>query len=327
MRASLGRLALRTSRPSPRRPLHAAAPSCRNRILFEADELRTTDSGVTRVTLGAADSRARHVTEVLRAEADQRLRVGVVDGVRASALLSTSSTDDGWELSWTHADEAPRLPAPAVDVLLALPRPKVARRLWAQLAALGVGAVFVTPAARVEKSYFASEHAEAKAVRSELLRGLEQAGDTRLPPVFLSRRFPPVADAAAGRRGWASADGAAFGEWLVGSAAELPPPAELLLLAHPAAGSSVSAALLREPGLHADGTARRVLVAVGPEGGWTQHELAVLQGSSGREATPDGEPLRPGARCVLVNLGARTLTTETACVALLAAVKEATGAW
>jgi 16S rRNA (uracil1498-N3)-methyltransferase len=324
MRASLlGRLAQRTARPSPRRPLHAAAPTCRNRILVETAELRTDSTGATRVVLVAGDPRARHVTDVLRAEPGQRIRVGVVDGVRASAVL-THGGDGAWLLDWSAADEAPRLTAAAVDVLLALPRPKVARRLWAPLAALGVGAVFITPAARVEKAYFASEHAEAAAVRAELLRGLEQAGDTRLPPVFLARRFPQVADAAAGRRSWAAAD--AFGEWLVGSAASLPPPASVLLLAHPGAGMSVTAALREEPG-SADGTPRRILVAVGPEGGWTPHELAVLQGSSGRDATPDGEPLRPGARCQLVSMGARTLTTETACVALLAAVKEATDTW
>ena len=72
---------------------------------------------------------------------------------------------------------------------------------------------------------------------------------------------------------------------------------------------------------------RRILVAVGPEGGWTPHELEVLEGMSGRETTPDGQQLLPGARCQLVNLGSRTLTTETACIALLAAVKEATGDW
>ena len=158
-------------------------------------------------------------------------------------------------------------------------------------------------------------------MRAELLRGLEQAGDTRLPPVFLARRFPQVADAAAGRRSWAASD--AFGEWLVGSAAVLPPPASVLLLAHPGAGLSVSAALAAPGG----SVPRRILVAIGPEGGWTPHELEVLQGSSGRATTPDGEPLLPGACCQLVNLGSRTLTTETACIALLAAVKEATGDW
>jgi len=120
--AVVRRLCLRLQRPPTRRLLHAAAPSCRNRILVEADELRTDSSGGTRVKLSASDARARHVTEVLRAEPGQRIRVGVVDGVRASALLASGAGVDGsWTLDWSAADEAPRLPAPAVDVLLALP--------------------------------------------------------------------------------------------------------------------------------------------------------------------------------------------------------------
>ena len=40
-----------------------------------------------------------------------------------------------------------RTPArPPVDLLLALPRPKVLRRLWAQLAAIGVGRIILTNA-------------------------------------------------------------------------------------------------------------------------------------------------------------------------------------
>jgi 16S rRNA U1498 N3-methylase RsmE len=45
-------------------------------------------------------------------------------------------------------------PRPRVDVLLALPRPKVMRRLWAQLAALGVAQIILTNAERVERHYF-----------------------------------------------------------------------------------------------------------------------------------------------------------------------------
>ena len=120
--AVVRRLCVSLRRPPQRRPLHAAAPSCRNRILVEADELRTDSNGGTRVVLGASDARARHVSEVLRAEPGQRIRIGVVDGVRATALLTPGAGVDGsWTLDWSAADEAPRLPAPAVDVLLALP--------------------------------------------------------------------------------------------------------------------------------------------------------------------------------------------------------------
>ncbi len=78
---------------------------------------------------------------------------------------------------------------PAVDVLLALPRPKVLRRLWAQLAALGVGRIMLTNASRVERNYFDTHVLEAATYRPLLIEGLQQARDTRLPVVSVHRRF------------------------------------------------------------------------------------------------------------------------------------------
>jgi len=44
-------------------------------------------------------------------------------------------------------------PRPSIDLLLAMPRPKVLKRLWAQFAALGVGRIFITtPAFRKSPS-------------------------------------------------------------------------------------------------------------------------------------------------------------------------------
>ena len=51
------------------------------------------------------------------------------------------------------------------DLLLAVPRPKVMRRLWAPLAAIGVGQVILTNAEKVERDYFGSH-----ALRDEMNR-------------------------------------------------------------------------------------------------------------------------------------------------------------
>lgn len=55
------------------------------------------------------------------------------------------------------------LPAtPHVDLLLAMPRPKVMMRLWSVLAQLGLRRVVLCNAWRVEKSYFSSQATEPK---------------------------------------------------------------------------------------------------------------------------------------------------------------------
>lgn len=93
-------------------------------------------------------------------------------------------TEGRVRLSWNTWQE-PLAPAP-ITLLLAMPRPKVLRRLWATLAELGVAEVIVTHAAKVEKGYGNSKALQTTAILSELRTGLEQAGETVLPNVLYS---------------------------------------------------------------------------------------------------------------------------------------------
>jgi RsmE family RNA methyltransferase len=236
-----------------------------NLLLLDADQLRGS-----RAVLSA--DQARHVRDVLRVVPGQELRVGILDGPRG--LGRVVRVEDSVELECTFEPEPP--PVPDVDLLLALPRPKVMRRLWAQLAALGVGRIVLTNAARVERNYFDTHVLDPAFYRPLLIEGLQQAQDTHLPRVSIHRRFRPLVE---------------------DELDSLCPPGARLV-AHPS-GEAAPVAGAWPPG------ATGVLLAVGPEGGWDDFELRLL-GDRG---------FRP------VSLGARTLRTDTACVALLAALR------
>src|SRR5205085_8698513 len=75
--------------------------------------------------------------------------------------------------------------------------------------------------------------------------------------------------------------------------------APVRLVAHPEATATVRAAI--------GGRGDRVLLAVGPEGGWNAFELRVLEARGFQR----------------VSMGNRTLRSDTACVALLAVLHEA----
>ena len=90
-------------------------------------------------------------------------------------------------------DRPPPAPAP-VRLLLALPRPKALRRVLQGVAAIGVKHVVLLNSWRVEKSYWASPALAPAALREQLVLGLEQGGDTRLPRVELRRRFKPFVE-------------------------------------------------------------------------------------------------------------------------------------
>jgi RsmE family RNA methyltransferase len=221
--------------------------------------------------------RARHLTAVLHVVPGQLVRLGQLDGPHGvGTVTAVDGADVLLECQWEEAVP----PRPQVDLLLALPRPKVLRRLWSQIAALGVGHVILTNAARVERHYFDAHVLEPATYHPLLVEGLQQARDTRLPVVSVHRRFRPLVEDdlatlfPAGRR----------------------------LVGHPGETRSTGHAL--------DGdAASRVLLAVGPEGGWSEFELDLLA--------------RHGFS--RVGMGARPLRSDTATIALLSLVHD--GLW
>ena len=198
-----------------------------------------------------------------------------------------------------------RAEVPRVDVLLATPRPKVLRRLWAPLASLGVGRVVLTNANKVERYYFDSKALDPETIRGEILRGLEQAGDYAVPQIGVAKRLPPVIDRLAGVLGDDELETNGF-EWLLNGDAGWDRKPDVLLLAHPEKSPTSMADALAG----ADSNSR-VVIAVGPEGGWTPYELELFEKAGFKR----------------VGLGSRTFTTDVACISLVSAVRERLQSW
>ena len=238
-----------------------------NLVLLDADEVDS--AGGVRLT----GRRARHLTQILAVSPGDKVRVGILDGPVGRGEVVVVD-DEGVILRCTFG-ETPA--APSVDLLLALPRPKVLRRLWAQIAAIGVGRVVLTNAERVERNYFDTHLLDPRTYRPLLVEGLEQARDTRMPVVSVHKQFRVLIEDDL--------------DALVGDVQRL--------VADPSGQSSVADARRVEP-------ESRVLIAIGPEGGWNRFELDLL-GQHG---------------FVGVSMGPRTLRVDTACIALLALVHE-----
>jgi RsmE family RNA methyltransferase len=208
-----------------------------NLLLLQPSELR--DDGTARLT----GRRAAHVSDVLRAGPGDRVQAGVVGGRMGEAEILVASAA---EIVLRPAlDRDPPPPSP-VSLLLALPRPKILRKVLQAAASMGVKRVVLVGSWRVEKSYFASPALSPEALRGELLLGLEQGRDTRVPEVTVRRFFKPFVE----------------------DELEAVFPERARLLAHPA----------RAPPLEALAPAgERAAVAVGPEGGFTPYEAEELR--------------------------------------------------
>jgi len=212
-----------------------------NLVLLDAHEL-TGDRDVAVVR----GPRARHIHAVHRAAVGDTLRVGLVDGLVGEGVVTAIAPD---EVSLRVRLFEPPPGGAGVDLLLALPRPKMLRRLLAAIASMGIKRIVLVNSARVEKSYFDSPLLLPAAIDEALRLGLAQARDTVLPEVRFERRFRPFVEDQL-EACW--------------------PDSAQRLLAHPVAAGGL-ADVWRSPGSHA------TVIAIGPEGGWVPFEVDLLE--------------------------------------------------
>ena len=252
-----------------------------NRILFEKDEI--VDGRAM-----FSDERAEHVLNVLHGAVGQTLKTGELDGLIGTSVITEirdlheraeGSVQRGSGLlagtvvvECVHTETAEE---PWFDLVLAPPRPRVLKRLLPQLTALGVGKIVLVGAEKVEKSFWGAQLLKPEVYRPLLVDGLMQCGASRVPTIRCERNFRRYAETQ-------MADEFAGCEKIV---------------AHPATSECKMESVKCKMG-----EGGRYVFAIGPEGGWTEEEVALIESKG----------------FVRRSLGRRILRTDTATTALIA---------
>ncbi|MBX7079160.1 MAG: 16S rRNA (uracil(1498)-N(3))-methyltransferase [Nannocystaceae bacterium] len=216
-----------------------------------------------RATIGA--EAVAHVRTVLGKGVGDSVRVGVLGGTLGEATIEAHEGEH-MRLRCTLGQPPP--PKRPFELVLALPRPPVLRRVLQHATTMGVARIVLCNAARVEKSYWSSPALAPGAIFAQLRLGLEQARDTIAPAVELRPRLRPFVEDELARRG------------------------DAVRLLADGSGATTMPCDLTQP----------AIVAIGPEGGWVEFELALLA----------------AAGFTAVTLGPRALRVEAAVVAALA---------
>ena len=206
-----------------------------NLLLFSgADKSSVNEIRVT-------DRRLQHLIEIHKARVGDTVRVGEIGGqIGAGEILSM---DDQAVVLAVNLTAAPPEKLPIV-LVLALPRPKMLRRILRTVAEFGVPELHLINSYRVEKSYWQSPVLQEDTVRDYLIQGLEQSRDTILPTVHRHSRFKPFVEDI-------------FPQMVAGKAALLAHPGD-----HPPAPHTIN-----HPGL----------LVIGPEGGFIPYEVEKFQ--------------------------------------------------
>jgi len=185
--------------------------------------------------------RLEHLKTVLKAGTGHRIPVGRVDGLIGHGEV-LSLTDTEAELQVTLNQQPP--PALPLTLVLAMPRPKMFRRVLQTCASLGVKDLWLINSYKVEKSFWQTPWLSQDHLRENLTLGLEQAKDTLMPQVHIRKLFKPFVED------------------------ELPTLLEgkRALVAHPGMAAPCPTHL-NEP----------AALCIGPEGGFTDYEVGKLE--------------------------------------------------
>jgi len=248
-----------------------------NLILFEAHELGKA--------LPRRDERNIHLLKVLHKKTGDTFEAGLLDTGSGSGLGrgKIEKVNIDGSISFSFEIEAPPVPRLPVRVGVGFPRPIQIRRLLRDLSSLGVEAIDLFGTELGEKSYRDTKLLDDGGARAALIEGAAQSRDTTIPALGV---FPNLAD-------WLKEHPWRKNQEDGSSASSAPLSRGVPLL--------VAADNVRPEGAlsRLTPTMRPVVLAIGSERGWTDHERDLLE---------DAGFLR-------LSLGSRALRTETACVA------------
>lgn len=185
--------------------------------------------------------RLAHLHSVIKVKTGYQIPVGRVNGNMGSGEV-VRLTDTEAELVVSLNQSPP--PALPLTLILAMPRPKMFRRVLQTCASLGVKDLWLINSYKVEKSFWQTPWLSDENLQENLTLGLEQAKDTAMPTVHIRKLFKPFVED------------------------ELPAllAGKRALVAHPGTETPCPTHLTEPAAL-----------CIGPEGGFTPYEVGKLE--------------------------------------------------
>lgn len=182
------------------------------------------------------DRRVNHLKKILKLTPTESVEAGVLHGNMGQATF-LYTCGEHWHFSFEPTIPPP--PALPVTLVLALPRPKMLRRVLLDAITLGIKHIVLLNSYKVEKSYWQTPRLNQPQLNELIHLALEQAKDTQAPKIDIQKYFKPFIEDELARL-------------KTNKAAYLLHPGDYPYLPSP--------------------QQKETIVAIGPEGGWTEYE-------------------------------------------------------
>jgi RsmE family RNA methyltransferase len=193
-----------------------------------------------------SDFRAEHIRSILKLGVDDTIEVGLLNGGKGIGRII--NIDENRIIIQCDQFAAVEKITPTIDLICALPRPQILRKVLISSAMMGVRRLYLVRANRVEKSYFHSPLLERSRYQPYLTDGMMQGKLTRMPEVTVHDRFKVF-----------------FEDFLPGVIDN----ETLKIIPEPDTGRSLYHTF--------DKGAEHIVIAVGPEGGWVPFEIELME--------------------------------------------------
>ncbi len=187
------------------------------------------------------DRRLEHVLSVHKADVGDTLKVGLFNGKIGKGIVSHLN-NEALEIE-VELTESPPKPS-NISLILAMPRPKVLKRIIQDVTTVGIKHIYIIKTWRVEKSYWGSPVLKDESLFNHMILGLEQGRDTILPKIHIKKLFKPFIEDE-------------IPEIIKGTRA---------IAAHPVADKECPR-----------NTKEPITLAIGPEGGFIPYEIEMLK--------------------------------------------------
>ena len=187
------------------------------------------------------DRQLSHIQQIHQSKVGDTINVGLINGKMGQGIINALTKDHAiidFELNKAPPSKLP------ITLLLALPRPKMLRRILQTITSMGVENLILINSYKVEKSFWQTPFLTPAAIEQQIILGLEQAKDTIFPKIQLVKRFKPFVEDELPSLIKKTQN-------LIAHIGDYPPCPSLII--------------------------NPITLAIGPEGGWIDYEIDKLQ--------------------------------------------------
>ena len=131
------------------------------------------------------DERNQHIVKVLHKKPGDRFDAGIIGGMAGSATIKEISQDG--EILFDFEPKSDGKPLNPLTLIIGFPRPIQLRRLFRDVAGLGVQKIILSGTELTEKSYLESNDIKDGTAYKMLLDGTVQAASTHVPELVVCK--------------------------------------------------------------------------------------------------------------------------------------------